>query len=101
MERNTGIELDRFIWSWSTPAAVPSTPGLDLGGVAQIPGRLEFTVRQTQFDEVYAMPLEVVCEYPTGETDTLRVFNDERIQSFAFRLPRSPRQLQLDPRGWS
>jgi aminopeptidase N len=66
---------------------------------------LDLTIEQIQknygAEEVFTMPLDImIMTIPGPKKDTVKVFNDQRIQSYQFITDLQPASVILDPDDW-
>ena len=66
---------------------------------------LDLTIEQIQknygAEEVFTMPLDImIMTIPGPKKDTVKVFNDQRIQSYQFVTDLQPASVVLDPDDW-
>ncbi len=63
--------------------------------------RVTVRIEQTQTDTgVFTMPLDVRLIDVLGDTTTVKVQNDQRVQWYTLEAPSSVAAVDLDPDGW-
>ncbi len=105
MEQYYGESLGWFFQQWIYGMGYPT---YQYGWTYQEEGDqyvIDLTIRQTQksyqAEEVFTMPLDImIMTIPGPVRDTVRVWNDQRVQSYQFRTDKKPGSVVLDPDNW-
>jgi aminopeptidase N len=105
MEQYYGESLGWFFQQWIYGMGYPT---FQYGWTYQEEGDqyvIDLTIRQTQksyqAEEVFTMPLDImIMTIPGPVRDTVRVWNDQRVQSYQFRTDKKPGSVILDPDNW-
>jgi len=106
VERVTGRDLSSFFRSWVygsgrpiyeatwTSSPVPGTQGTS--GAVQV----ELSLAQAQAEPVFSMPISLVASFGDGSSDTIRIENEARVETYQFTLRAEPERIVLDPDDW-
>jgi aminopeptidase N len=101
LENACGRPLQGFFRSWVYGSGMPF---YDVSLVDEIPdgdaGRFGVLVRQTQPEEVFAMPVQLAFVFEDAPAETVVVQDSLREQTFSFAFPARPSQVVFDPAGW-
>ncbi|MEO8377380.1 MAG: M1 family aminopeptidase, partial [Candidatus Sumerlaeota bacterium] len=77
-----------YSWSWSSHQVGPDW-------------YVDLDITQTQADAVYTMPIDFGVTLASSATTTVKVFNDQRTQSFSVLVGASaPSTVAFDPDAW-
>ena len=99
-EKVSGRDLQPFFDQWLNYPFYPTyeyewTTKQTSGGV-----QVETTIRQTQQQTVYTMPVDLKFVFANKQDTVITVQNDKITQTYHFLLKREPIQLIFDPDHW-
>ncbi len=99
-EEFSGLSMERFFDQWLTYEGRPYYEWQ--WSHAPVTGGYEVSLHVSQVQEepeVYWMPIEIVVQTESG-SETFRIENDERDQTFTLAIGDRPTDLAFDPDGW-
>ncbi len=99
-EAKSGKNLHPFFEQWLTRRFYPKYE-FDWGVLPEgNPNSLELTIRQTQQDQPYVMPVDIRITLASGKDTTVTVENERDEQTYRIKLNALPVTVDLDPEEW-
>ncbi len=100
-ERVSGLNLDSFFDQWLNYPYYPEYEyswAVGQGGPNE--HVVQVTIKQTQTQTLYEMPIDLKFIFDDGKDTTVTVQNNQFTQDYQFSFNKKPVQLIFDPQDW-